>query len=344
MRTRVSRRNVGSLALARVVAAASVTLSLLLSIDRLAPASAAPSAAVSPSPPAKSAQAHLALDDAMPDFFATWDTDGAKPLAERVSAFRSKVIARHPGLFVRVGSLSDDDIGAYLTKVAPDIDSMRALAASMTARVGAEVDRFRARYPDFVPSATLQLLPSLYHFNGQIRISPSGAFGIAFGIDTLARENSSEAQLGLEIDHELFHVYHGERLIAVGADRFEEGIPIWFETWAEGLAAYASAEMNPPLTEREALGADLAAATPKVRSSLACLIEVHLDGVDPKDGLQLFTGGSSPPGLPARGAYLVGYLIAEHLAKSSSLAALASLHDAELRADVARDVHTQCDR
>jgi len=292
---------------------------------------------------ARTAAALPSTLDVMPAFFSAYDADREKPMEQRVADFRAQVVKPHADAFVRVGPLDDAAIALYLHAVSPSIEAMRRYAAAMPQRVTDEGQRFAKRYPDYAPPQRIVFMPSLFHFNGQIRFHPDATLEVALGIDTIARNATNDAQLALEIDHELFHVYHAERQIALAKNLFASGVPVWFETWAEGLAAYGSAEMNPPLDRAAALGSEsLSNATAQTRRALACLVREHFDEPDPSDALSLFSGGSSPPDLPDRGAYLVGYVAAQHLAESRSTTELAALHDDALRAAVLAEVAGQC--
>jgi len=127
----------------------------------------------------------------------------------------------------------------------------------------------------------------------------------------------------------MFHVYHHDVNPAFFPTKSENDLyqyGIYRQMWAEGLATYVSQHLNPGTTEATALFSNQLATLPPVQlQQLACFVEQHFDSRSATDADLLFDGGQHPPGLPARGGYLIGYLVARDLGMSHTLAELADM-------------------
>jgi hypothetical protein len=142
-----------------------------------------------------------------------------------------------------------------------------------------------------------------------------------FGIDTIARLKEPLSPL---VIHELFHVYHAER-IPKAPEVF------YWQMWEEGLASYVSRKLNPDVAESEVCCVPKAEPIDAVRGKVVAGALERLDSAKDEDYRRYFLGGKEEIDIPHRSGYLLGYRIAREAGKTRSLDALAELLPAEVR-------------
>jgi hypothetical protein len=122
--------------------------------------------------------------------------------------------------------------------------------------------------------------------------------------------------------HELMHIYQAQQVgTAVPIDAEQ---PVSWALWNEGLATYVSWKLNPTLTAPEIFWTprDMEA---QMQPKLAAAARLMLADLDGHEGYgRWFMADSSPPGLPVRSGYYLGYLMAKQLDRGD-LAALARM-------------------
>jgi hypothetical protein len=274
----------------------------------------------------------------MPAFLDAWDRGLGKPMDERVRLFKSGVLYPNRAAYDSPQfKLDDPHVAWYLAAVEPSVPEMRRMTAAIATELPASERAFVTAFPDLRP-VTVYFMPSLLHFDGQTR---NGT--LFFGLDGVVQFEGRHANLGVLVTHELFHVYHYQ----VNAGSFGESgstqAPIDEQLWSEGLATYVSARLNPTATREQVLiSKDLAELTPSKTKALACAIEPKLSSARDDDANPFFDAGVHPPGLPPRGGYLAGLLIAERLGATRTLHELALLKGAELRSMIASGVKRLC--
>jgi len=140
-----------------------------------------------------------------------------------------------------------------------------------------------------------------------------------FGADVIAQLHDFTNEQPF-FQHELFHVYH--------AQAFTECEQAWCALWMEGLAVLAAHRLNPQATDAELLLSSPRPIRPEVdgnRVAAVCAVARLLDSKDGGDYASLFSSGAVLEGLPPRGGYYVGYLVAQEAARHRSLRELAHL-------------------
>ncbi len=277
------------------------------------------------------------VDDAYADFMQrARSTQGAGDEA-RLAAMHD-FLAAHAGLYTveAIGIVPGPELEraglremAAVNAIAADFDSalQRALAAS--------ADRFAQALPDFRCDFVVYVAPTFGQMDGAGRVV-DGKPALVLGPDVIA-SYQTPGQLPVFIAHELFHRYH---FAAAGfSDDLAERDLLWRTLWAEGLATYASARLNPerPLADAMLLPRDLAERAAPLVPTLAREISVQLDVVDAATFSRFFEGGDASArarGWPARSGYYLGYLVAERLAQRHTLPELAHLQGAALRREI----------
>jgi hypothetical protein len=200
----------------------------------------------------------------------------------------------------------------------PSIEAgMRELSAKLSDELPRQIARFREAFPKFRCGEPVYFLYSAGAFDGGTR-DVSGKEALMFGLDVIARLKEPLSPL---FAHELFHVYHAER-IPKSPEAF------YWNMWEEGLASYVSDRLNPgePACCLPP-AAPVDAALPKI---VAGALE-RLDSEKPEDYRPYFLGGENALGLPQRSGYVLGYRIAAEAGKTRSLEQLADLQPAEVR-------------
>jgi hypothetical protein len=274
----------------------------------------------------------------MPAFFTAWDRGLGKPLDERVRLFESAVIYPNRGAYDNSEfKLDHAHLAWYLNEVERWVPRMRRMSGTIATELPAGERALVAAFPDLRP-VTVYFLPSLMHFDGQTR---NGT--LFFGVDGLVAFDGSNVNLSVVVTHELFHIYHYQ----VNAETYGESgsthAPVHAQLWTEGLATYVSERLNPTATRAQVLvSEELASLPPAKTSELACSIEPKLDSARDADATPFFDLGVKPAGLPPRGGYLIGLLVAEQLGTTRTLRELALLKGPELHAAIASGVRHLC--
>jgi hypothetical protein len=257
-----------------------------------------------------------------------------QPADTRLTAFKTDVIARYPGLYTH-------DVLGMSPGPEMDVQILHTLAATRTGLATADFILQLRRdieltltafgsLPDFKCSFDIYLADTLGQMDGAGRLV-SGRPALVIGVDALQKEQHS-ISLPVFFAHELFHRYHFQ---AAGfSDDLAERQPIWRALWAEGLASYASKVLTPGASESQALmlPSDLAERAQPLTPQLATVLLAANDRIDPQIFRTYFTYGRADVakrGLPWRSGYFIGYLVAEKLADRFSLGQLAHMKSDE---------------
>jgi hypothetical protein len=288
-----------------------------------------------------SASTPLQVVDVMPAFWAVWDATASKPISIRVDRFRKEVVDPNEsvygfGEFDHVLA-SDDRLARYLQALEPYAAAMRVITTRIEQQLPALVDSVTRQLPGLTTDRiVIYFLPSLDHFVGQTHDLEGGKIAVMFGIDRTAEIDGADANLGVEVAHELFHIYQYE---THPGERSDTRV-LWQSVWIEGSAAYASQALTPGSTATQALSSELAGADATTVAALACGIQAKWSSNESADMRAYLDAGVHPPDLPPMGGYLIGYLVAQDFAKTRSLADIGTLGGAErervVRAGVAR--------
>jgi hypothetical protein len=274
----------------------------------------------------------------MPAFFRAWDDGAGKPIDERVRLLKADLLYPNRKAFdTGQFRLDDPRLAWYLDEVAGRVPAMRLVTEKIATELPSSERAFVAAFPDMKPT-TVYFMPSFFHFDGQ-----SSAGILRFGVDGIVEFEGPDANLGVLAAHELFHIYHYQVNPQTFGESGSTQAPIDAQAWSEGLATYVAQRLNPSATRAQVLlSKDLAELSPANTRRLACLMEPKLASTRESDAAPFFDADVKPPGLPARGGYLIGLLVAEQLGKAHTLRELALMNGAALRAPIAAAVHALC--
>jgi hypothetical protein len=281
--------------------------------------------------------------DLMPGLYTAESADTTEA---RVASFRTAVLDPNRAVFANTGvPLDDAHLGAYLDAVRGQLPAVRAMEQQLQQSIPSFTASFAAAFPKFRPqSVVIYLTPSMGDFDGMTQ-DIEGHRSLLLGVENIAAENPP---LGVLIDHETFHVYHHDVNPTFFPTKSENDLyryGVYRQLWAEGLATYVSQQLNPGTSEATALFSKKLATLPVDQTQqLACFVQQHFDSRSANDAALLFDGDQHPPGLPPRGGYLVGYLVAQDLGTTHSLADLADMSGSALE-DAARSrVDALCEK
>ena len=275
-----------------------------------------------PDPPRPApAAGPCAATDLMPTFWKYWDAARKLPRDEQIRLFQERVMGAHAavyaGVFSNVPKPIPQIVGDSLDTMPALEADIRGLSASLSDELPRQIARFREAFPKFRCDTAVYLLYSAGAFDGATR-DVSGKDALMFGLDVIAKLKEPLSPL---FAHELFHVYHAER-IPKAPEVF------YWNLWEEGLASYVSQKLNPdeaPCCLPPSPPVD--AALPKI---VAGALE-RLDSEKPEDYRPYFLGGENALDIPQRSGYVLGYRIAAEAGRTRSLEELADLQPADVR-------------
>ncbi len=269
--------------------------------------------------------------DLMPAFWSAWDATGDDRGAARARALEA-LIAAHPEAYDPAEYAEElHDPGAlagYVDRRERDAAAVRAAGERIVAELPQQIDAVRSRLPDLALAAlTVYVVPSFEHYNGRVRPMPDGSLALFLAPDGMVQGEGAHPNVAVTVSHELFHVYQFQT--HPGVDPHD--IPLWQAVWAEGSAVYASRVIADVSLARAAGMGEDEAADSDARRALACGIRDAAESREEHDFDLYLTGGVHPPGLPDRGGYLVGALIAQDVARAMPLERLGKLTVDKLR-------------
>jgi len=280
-----------------------------------------------------SAQApdELKLVDYTDEFARVWDATAKLPDAERATRFKAEFAKILPGFYdhKRMGGSTEAQYDQRLLKGLKEYPERRAGIARISKDFGQSIAPARASFERaFGPMRgypEAYLVNSLGEFDGGTR-DLGGVSHLMFGADMIDKLYKT-TPIEPFFHHELFHLYHGRT--------FDECDAIWCSLWAEGLAVYVAATLNPGANDASLLltfPVPLREAVEKDRRGATCSVVARLDSTKSEDYPPLFQGRPNPGGdFPPRYGYFVGYLVAQDIGRTRSLKELAALKAAEVR-------------
>ncbi len=265
---------------------------------------------------AGAAQESFPVVNVMPAFWQAWDSTQGQPVQERVAKFKALVIRPNMEVygfdeFANIVS-NDNRLARYLDLLEPHISQMRQISQNLPDQIDDAEASFAKQLPDFDSSRIkVYFMPSFGIFNGQTH-DIGQKVGVLFGVDEIAA-NGGQENIGVDVAHELFHVYQYEAHPGVRSDQAR----LWQAVWIEGSAAWASQQLTPGATEAQALGDVFTQTNPDERKQLACDLLDDWDSHNPSIMATYLQAGVGERSLPARGGYLIGYLVAHQLANDN---------------------------
>jgi hypothetical protein len=286
------------------------------------------------------AQAACPVVDTFAAFMDLSARTAGLPDAAQAQAFRDDYLAKHRDLYapevmpLPVGAALDVRALKAMARVRAHPE-WRAFDAGLAQAFGQVAARFAGELPDFRCDFPVYTTETFGFMDGAGR-DVAGRPALVFGVDTIAGSWTPQA-LPVFLSHELFHRYHFQ---AAGfSDDLAERDLIWRAMWAEGLATYASARLNPsnPLSDVLMFPKDLEARAKPLVPQMAAELLASADEVDARTFAKFFMAGDAQArqaGWPSRSGYYIGYLVAADLGRTRSLGELAHMQGPALRAAI----------
>lgn len=220
------------------------------------------------------------------------------------------------------GRLFDNRVRDWLMRLDPMVDSVRAVSDTLPTAWIDHDNRFKAA--NLISRCELEgcFLPSLFSFTGYSRIW-NGRPMLFIAPDGIVDQLGSNPPLSVLIDYEAFHVFHDDAAPDL------TGSLLWMRLWREGLATFASGELNPSATPAQVLmSADLAALS---RADIAATARKVIDGFDQAGGYASLFEIGNHGGLPDRVGYALGLNVARIIGARHSLIEMAQMSAAIVR-------------
>jgi hypothetical protein len=179
-----------------------------------------------------------------------------------------------------------------------------------------QIARFREHFSDAHFDNEIYVVPGAT-FNGRSgNISGVDKAVLAFGADIIVQLNGN---LDVLFSHEVFHLYHQNKLGFTEQDYLEKG-KLTLPLWTEGLATYVSFILNPNASMGDVLMSEELAIIKKQDLSVLALEflkvshEKSFDPLKPMIYQSWFSyGGKINDKFPTRVGYLLGFYIVRHL-------------------------------
>ena len=253
----------------------------------------------------------------------------------RAAHFSKGVLEAHPDVYERLWHVGPAQTKAYVDKASEYVSSIRQLHVRFESQAPAILNRFCQAYPEFVPAkAKIYLMLSLGRFDAKIPSQHPDS--LLIGLDGLARFHGADAPLGVILSHELFHLYHFQ---INPLPKNPDDLPLYRLLWQEGLAVYASQQLNPGASLGDVLlDPRLAAQGPAAIPAEAKRLLTCLDSREDLVAAHFLAKGENGE-VPGRIGYLIGYDVVAHLAKNRSISSLARVRDPGLRFMFRREVY-----
>jgi hypothetical protein len=251
----------------------------------------------------------------------------------RVERFSKEILQAHPEVYQQLWRADSANLKGYVRKVPLYIAGIRKLHALFERDEPAILDRFCRAFPEFVPGrAKIYLMLSLFRFDAKIPSEHPDS--LLIGLDGLARFHGTDAPLAVILSHEFFHLYHFQ---VNPLPKNPDDLPLYRLLWQEGLAVYASQQLNSGASLSDVLldprlAAEGPASVPTEAKRLLSCLESREDAT----AAHFLAKSENGEG---RIGYLIGYDVVTRLARDRSLGSLARLRDPGLRFAFRREVY-----
>jgi hypothetical protein len=253
----------------------------------------------------------------------------------RAELFSREVLAANPEVYQTLWHVDSSQVKAYVGRVPLYMVGIRKLHALFEKEEPAILDRFCQAFPEFAPGKVkIYLMLSLFKFDAKVPSEHPDS--LLIGLDGLARFHGTDAPFSVILSHEFFHLYHFQ---VNPLPKNPDDLPLYRLLWQEGLAVYASQQLNAGASLGDVLfDQKLAANGPASLPAEAKRLLLCLDSREDDVAVHFLTKREDGEG-PGRIGYLIGYDVVTRLARDRSLASLARLRDPGLRFTFRREVY-----
>jgi hypothetical protein len=253
----------------------------------------------------------------------------------RAELFSRRVLDAHPDVYQTLWRVDSTKVKTYVGRVPLYIAGIRKLHALFEKQEPVILDHFSQAFPEFAPSKVkIYLMLSLFQFDAKVPSEHPDS--LLVGLDGLARFHGTDARLSVILSHEFFHLYHFQ---INPLPKNPDDLPLYRLLWQEGLAVYASQQLNAGASLGDVLfDPRLAVNGPTLIPAEAKRLLLCLDSREDDVAAHFLTKREEGEG-PGRIGYLIGYDVVTRLARDRSLDSLARLRDPGLRFTFRREVY-----
>jgi Predicted Zn-dependent protease (DUF2268) len=251
----------------------------------------------------------------------------------RAERFSKEILERQPEIYQHLWHVDSAKVKAFVARVPEYISGIRKLHALFEQQEPTILDHFCQAFPEFAPGKVkVYLMLSLFQFDAKIPSEHPDS--LLIGIDGLARFHGTDVPLAVILSHEFFHLYHFQ---VNPLPKNPDDLPLYRLLWQEGLAVYASKQLNGGASLADVLlDPRLAANGPASVQAEAKRLMLCLDSREDITAAHFLAKSENGEG---RIGYLIGYDVVTSLARNRSLSALARLRDPGLRFAFRREVY-----
>jgi hypothetical protein len=180
--------------------------------------------------------------DLMPLFWAAWDASKTAP--DPATALFDAFFQPRLALYQAAGNdLTVEQVRRWLPGFSALAAGVKKLSDRLPSAYAEHEKAFLKALPDYRPEkAQVHFTVSLLRFDGKMTVF-EGRPTLLFGLDMIAVFHGVDANLKLLFDHESFHLYH--RQVGPWQGQPTQRLSVLEALWLEGLATYASEQMNP---------------------------------------------------------------------------------------------------
>lgn len=265
------------------------------------------------------------------EFDAFWEKAKSKPFEEQVKIWDEVVEAPHQDLYdslVYSKKYSKDwpekktrRLKGFFAVLPHEYEATKKVFDGFENTVAEQIKKYSAKFPDSKFTNKIYAVPGAT-FNGKANeLSQTKETVLAFGINIMIEIDDDPDVL---YSHELFHIYHHNRL-NIDEKTYDEKGKLTLPLWMEGLAVYVSKEMNPSKGDDKVfMSKDL----PKVpQKDIRWMAEDFLKNADAKSYDEKHPeiyqnwfnfGKQIRKDIPTRAGYLLGYHVVKELGKKYS--------------------------
>ena len=279
--------------------------------------------------------------DLFPAFLRVCQETNVLSSETRANRFLQLVVTPNLDLYdAFTGTVSLERATRYVERVQPLVPVIEDLHNWVGADFDAKLARFQKELPDFQWEGSVVFMPNLFGFDaggGPVH----GKDVLVFGLDTIAKMDGPQADLSALISHELFHIYHSSFHPEWKGHNRGNDIPLYRLVWGEGLATYASQQLNPKAAQTAVFrSATLVSSCQEHIQSLAGSLLENLDSTQKTPFMEWMSTQARSSEVPPRAGYYFGWRVAAVLGRNRSLRDLARLSDSEVRGAMVRELHT----
>jgi hypothetical protein len=266
-----------------------------------------------------------------PDFIEYWDRVKGKSQFDQLSFLESDFFPKFSHFYnykiekwKKAGRLPIEELSKAL-KEYPQIETeFKKKTNEISDNLNSAMDSFLKSVPDLNKNFDIYVTHSFGEMDGGTRKIGDKIYFV-LGIDGMVKYHKDFKSEVPFLHHELFHIYHGQFLP-------DEQV-LWIALWAEGLATYASEQLNP-----SASMTDLMLDVPEgIVSRIDKNLDYHwvdltkkLTSTSNADYEAYFLMSSRDKKIVPRSGYYLGYLIAKEIGKTKSIPEMAQMKQDEI--------------